>query len=102
MKALRSTLVVLSSMLLCAAISAASTPASVETGISATSVNSPAPVPICPPEEGWCETLPGNPPPHVVNSPAPVPICPPEEGWCETLPGNPPPHVNLNSQDTAR
>jgi hypothetical protein len=51
----------------------------------ATGTSGPAPVPICSPDEGWCDTLP--PKRAVDNSgPAPVPICSPDEGWCDTLP----------------
>jgi hypothetical protein len=87
MKALRSLCVVLFLMLLCAAISTASTPASTETDTQPTKVNGPMPVPICPPEDGWCSTIPEPAPKsQLVNGPMPVPICPPEDGWCSTIP----------------
>jgi len=54
---------------------------------SATEASGPAPVPICPPEDGWCNTMP--PKPTLVSGPAPVPICPPEDGWCNTMPPKP-------------
>ncbi len=87
MNALRSILVLFCLTLLCTAISSASGPATLGTGVSVTRVNGPAPVPLCPPEEGWCSTMPEPAPqPHAVNGPAPVPLCPPEEGWCSTMP----------------
>ncbi len=67
MKALRSILVVLCLTLFCVAITAASNPSD-RTGIQATKVNGPAPVPICPPEDGWCSTMPEPAPaPHALN-----------------------------------
>jgi hypothetical protein len=85
MKALRFVISTFCLVFLCSAMSFASAPEFMGTNdISATRASGPAPVPICPPEDGWCETLP--PKAHIVSGPAPVPICPPEDGWCETLP----------------
>ncbi len=83
MKVSRSLFSVLSISLLLSSPAFASGPAVAQSGTPATMVDGPAPVPICPPEEGWCNTLPM---PRPIDGPAPVPICPPEEGWCNTLP----------------
>ncbi len=61
----------------------AATPSVSPSGTSATMVDGPAPVPICPPEQKTCDTLPM---PGLVDGPAPVPICPPEQKTCDTLP----------------
>lgn len=51
-------------LLLAVVCSASSTVSLPQNGVQAQSVDGPAPVPICPPEEGWCETMPSGPKPH--------------------------------------
>ncbi len=86
------------SLLVLSIPSFAATPSVSPSGTSATTVDGPAPVPICPPEEGWCDTLPIPRPNRPIDGPAPVPICPPEEGWCNTLPIPRPISSGLNNE----
>jgi len=88
MKAVRLFCILFCLTILCSGLSFATDLAttSSSSNITATRVTGPAPVPLCPPEDGWCDTMPG-PRPTVTTGPAPVPLCPPEDGWCDTMPG---------------
>ena len=79
--------VLLAVTVLSAACFARQTTVIIKPDMQLTMSQGPEPVPICPPEQGSCDTVPF---PQtgwtIAMGPEPVPICPPEQGSCDTVP----------------